>query len=329
MRCLSLADALRAHGAIVEFVCRETPGNLTTYIESDRSFRVHRLPRSCSDHLDASATSSLARANCGAQWLIVDHYGLDYRWQRQLRPCTDRIMVIDDLANRRHDCDLLLDQNLHGDSTRYDGLVPSTCTTLLGPRFALLRPEFEKARARASGHRSSVERILISFGGSDPTEETVTALSQLHRTNLADRLRIDCVIGSNHRSVDRVARFAASTPNMTLHIQTPRMAYLMSKSDLGIGAGGSSVWERCCVGLPSLTVAVNDHQADQCRRLARAGYIEYLGHVSDGPIDYAQALRRSMEAPRERAVAAHLGMQLVDGQGSSRTMARMLEAMGR
>lgn len=324
MRCLTLANTLEEAGAHIEFICRENNGDLIEHIEDERGFPVHGLPKQCSTKLDAGLTAELARTGEQPDWIVVDHYALDDAWEREVRPFCKRIMVIDDLADRPHDCDLLLDQNLHDNGKRYGELVPGACTMLLGPKFALLRPEFAVARASLRERTAPVERILVSFGGTDPTGETIAFLTQLGGRQPENQFQVDCVVGTAQTSFDNVVEMTSSIPNVTLHVQTPKMAQLMAEADVGIGAGGSTIWERCCLGLPTITVAVAQHQEHYCRHLSELGYISYAGSALREPIDYVAALQDFLQNPDGRFEMSVRGMDLVDGNGASRVVENML-----
>ena len=278
MRCLTLADELRGRGAEVIFVCREFDGNLCDYIEK-KGYIVHRLP--VSNEREHNIEGNLKHAAwLGADWqtdarqveeiikdfgtpldwLVVDHYALDERWERYLRRYVKKIMVIDDLADRPHDCDLLLDQNFYENmESRYDVLAPSRCKKLLGPKYALLRPEFREARKNLRKHDGRIRRIMIFFGGSDPTNETAKALEAVRMLNRSD-IAVDVVVGSANPNKDKTNKLCASITNVTYHCQVSNMAKLMADADLFIGGGGSTTWERCCLGLPSLIMAVASNQ---------------------------------------------------------------------
>ena len=325
MRCLALADLLVRSEVRVEFISRHAPGGLTNFISQHRGYPVHELPQDCNPMADAAF--SLELLDCGEQpdWLVVDHYGLSAEWQRHLRPYVGRIMVIDDLADRVHDCDLLLDQNLQASELLYDGLVPDDCIKLLGPTYALLRPEFADARSSLTRQFETVDRILISFGGSDPTNETTKALTQLQRLEYSDHFRIDCVIGHSHAAISEVSSLVETMPNVKLHVQAANMAQLMSEADLGFGAGGSTTWERCCLGLPTMTVTVSANQEPFGRPLGHLGYSYYLGNIQEEEVHYAAALQRAIEEPETRQAMSRKCMTLVDGRGAERVAAYMLE----
>ena len=190
MRCLTLAEELRDGGSMVSLVSRDHPGNLNELIR-DKGFQYFELSTGqgievkphqsgseyaswlgVSQERDAMETIE-AIGEERAEWLIVDHYALDEKWEPLLRPHAAKIMVIDDLADRRHDCDLLLDQNffINGEK-RYDELVSPSCTKLLGPKYALLRREFREARKKLKERTGEVKRVLVFFGGSDPENYT-------------------------------------------------------------------------------------------------------------------------------------------------------------
>jgi len=275
MRCLTLADALQATGAQCHFICREHPGNLIAQIRQ-RGFSVSILPATA----EALITNELvveARSNYAAwlganwaidaaqtkvgfgetayDWLIVDHYALDTRWEQTLRPLCRKLMVIDDLADRPHDCDLLLDQNLGRDADDYNQLVPDGCTVLAGPHYALLRPEFAALRDVSLRRRATpqLKHLLITMGGVDQADATGKVLEVLHDCQLPADLRITVVMGTHAPWLKRVQLLAKLMPQSTeVKVDVNNMSQLMADSDLAIGAAGSTSWERCCLGLPSI-----------------------------------------------------------------------------
>jgi UDP-2,4-diacetamido-2,4,6-trideoxy-beta-L-altropyranose hydrolase len=236
--------------------------------------------------------------NRPASWLIVDHYGLDRRWEERLRPLVKSILVIDDLADRPHDCDLLLDQNLGGDRAgRYDKLVPARCRRLIGPRYALLRREFRDARAGLRGRDGSLRRILVFFGGSDPSGETLKTLDALTVLNRKD-LAVDVVVGASNPRQDEVRSRCAALPNTAFHSQISTMAALMAQADLAVGAGGTANWERCFLGLPAITIIIAGNQQASTDALAAAGAVRNLGRSEDVTRDHiAAALNEMIASP--------------------------------
>lgn len=297
MRCLTLADALEADGARCHFICREHPGNMIEQI-SQRGFAVSVLPPAGSEETisdspavvkqpgyatwlgaDWKTDAAQTKASLGksiVDWLIVDHYSLDARWEQALRPMCRKLMVIDDLADRQHDCDVLLDQNYYADlQTRYDGKVPAHCRLLLGPRYALLREEFRVFRALSKLRTGQVKRILVFWGGVDAGNYTGLTIDALSALAIKD-LHMDVVIGVQHPHRFDI-EMACEAHGYVCHVQTIRMAKLMSIADLAVGAGGSTTWERCCLGLPCVVGAVAQNQVQAARDLSTLGAVKYIG----------------------------------------------------
>ena len=313
MRCLTLADELRERGVEVYFICRMLPGNLCDLIEQ-KGYIVYRLPYpgqqpdSVTHHAqlleanwqaDAEETRTiLEKETGGIDWLIVDHYALDIRWETLMRPHAKKIMVIDDLADRPHDCDLLLDQNLYENmETRYQTLIPGHCLTLLGPGYVLLRPEFKKVRQNLRQRDGTVKRILIFFGGSDLTNETAKALKAVQPINRPEVV-IDVVVGSTNLHKEELQKLCSARPNTSFYCQVKNMAELMAVADLAIGAGGTTTWERCFLGLPSITLIVAQNQADIIRAVAAKGAAWNLGWSgSVSPEILAEAIKMAMNDP--------------------------------
>lgn len=296
MRCLTLAQALRERGADCRFVCREHPGHLIQSIRG-LGFEVMALPLgSESSNLDGDNADQLTHApwlgatwrSDAAQtiqalgedrpdWVVEDHYALDARWESELRPYCGKIMVIDDLADRDHNCDLLLDQNFYfNKDLRYQGLIPTPSKTLLGPAYVLLRPEFAEARQVLRVRNGVVKNILVFFGGSDLKDQTRIVLTALERINRLD-ISVDVIVGHTNPNRHSIQALCDHLPDVTYHCNVSNMAELIVNADLGIGAGGSAMWERCYLGLPTITVVSAENQVRTTEDVAQLGAIEYLG----------------------------------------------------
>jgi UDP-2,4-diacetamido-2,4,6-trideoxy-beta-L-altropyranose hydrolase len=233
--------------------------------------------------------------------LVVDHYALDAEWERFLRPSVDRILVIDDLADRPHDCDFLLDQNFYpGMERRYKGLVPPGCKQFLGPEFALLRPEFKKARRKLRRRKGKIRRLLVFFGGTDPGNETAKVLAALPLLNRPE-LKVDVVVGAKNPHKKAIAESCRNLPGAKFHCQTEKMAELMARADLSVGAGGTATWERLYLELPTVTVAVAANQEETLAAPAAAEKLWYLGRSSETtPTVYAEVLEKIISASEKQ-----------------------------
>jgi UDP-2,4-diacetamido-2,4,6-trideoxy-beta-L-altropyranose hydrolase len=297
MRCLTLADALRERGMETVFICRELPGfsqkmirerghELCLLLAPDEKMQVdasqppHAAWLGVSYDQDARETVDRLKQFDFVDWLLVDHYALDVRWETQLRSHVHRIMVIDDLADRKHDCDLFLDQTMAASSESYAGLIPSASTLLLGPQYAMLRPQFAEYREQAIEKRNrakSIRKILVTMGGTDPYNATGTVLQGLDMLRGKD-FEVTVILGASAPHLEPIkkqARCMALPVNVLSDVQN--MAEVMVDHDLCIGSGGMTSWERCVLGLPTLAITLAANQEPVLKELAGRGAVKALG----------------------------------------------------
>lgn len=303
MRCLALADALSADGAECSFITREHTGDLNTFIKS-KGYTVYSFPiSSIENHVQRESLLSAEKDNVFSSkstygswlgtlprhdasqcleilhrtipdWLVVDHYALDSSWESMLRNNCNKLMVIDDLANRKHDCDLLVDQTLNRNAEEYRDLVPSSCHLLCGSHYALLRPEFSELREYSLKRRKRgpFKKILISLGGVDKDNLSGLVLEWLSSYSLPEDITITIVLGEKAPWINKIEKQVKLMPWPTeLIVGTSRMASLMADSDLAIGAAGTTAWERCCMGLPSIVFIQASNQLLVSHQLERKG----------------------------------------------------------
>lgn len=319
MRCLTLAEELRRQGAECSFICRAHSGHLIGRIQQS-GFQVYSLEEGSIEDGSINAIKSteailastaneenkLYHANwlattqsqdakdCLAimqqlqpDWLVVDHYALDNTWQKWLQPYYDKLMVIDDLGDREHLADLLLDQNYGSTTDKYQHLVPAHCEVLVGTEFALLRDEFVQWRNYSLERRHSnslIKNLLITLGGADPDNYTEQILHQLSYIDWPEQIEIIVVMGSTAPFLDSVIDKADAMPVHTIvKTNVSNMAELMSHADLAIGAAGSTTWERCCVGLPTIQVVIAENQRRIAEDLAQDNIIKLLYDVNELP----------------------------------------------
>ncbi len=305
MRCLTLANQLREKGAAITFVCRDLPGAMHDVVRKN-GYTLFIIPSvnevSASQREDANATANILAAAFpeGCDLIVVDHYQLDASWETIMRAHTKHIMVIDDLANRPHDCDFLLDQNYYiNPGERYRGLIPDNCIRMLGPNYVLLRREFIEARQGLQSRGGEVKRILVFFGASDSdsqTEKVIEAIRQLSHP----KIEADVVIGQANPNRVRLQSLCDTMQGVNLHCQVSNMAELISRADLGIGAGGAAMWERCYLGLPTITVVFADNQYETTRDVAQLGAIDFLGwSQAFSAEDYVRAIIAMLEYPQK------------------------------
>lgn len=307
MRCLTLADWLTGENTNIFFVCRKAEGNMEQII-TERGYEVIMLDYEPFHMLEDAREFLKQTFDREIDLLIIDHYGIDINWEKQIRPYVKKIFVIDDLANRKHDCDVLLDQNFFLNmEERYDGLVPKYCQLLLGPKYLLLRKEFYKIKRH---RRTDMKRIFVFFGGSDPTDETTKALHALSKLEL-NGMVIDVVVGASNPKRMEI-EVLCSRIGAHFHCQVNHIAHLMAQADFALGAGGVTMWERCFVGLPTLVTIVADNQRKSTEDAAKAGAIELLGWHEDVTVDtYVAGIKNVLKHPQKLMKMQEKGYELV------------------
>lgn len=331
-RCLALAQQLRAHGSLVEFVCRDSAGTMLSTIESSHGFRVNRLPPGVVAWQD-DLRSTLGLACCDARpdWIIVDHYLLDSKWEEGAKESCGQLLVIDDIADRHHDSDLLLDQNLHSTpEERYLNRVPQRCRMLLGPRFALLRSEFHPWRGWRRNISPRATRVLVTLGGGDAEGITSIVLSGL--VQIADfPMEIHVLAGADHPRGTQLQAFAtqlgsAGRHKIVFELYSDRMPDLMAWADFAVTGGGSTAWELAFMGLPSLMVTLSEDQRPNVAAFAASNLSVDLGDSSGlEPAQIAaQAVQLAVDTERRGDMSRRL-QKLVDGQGAERVAIAMRE----
>jgi UDP-2,4-diacetamido-2,4,6-trideoxy-beta-L-altropyranose hydrolase len=331
MRCLALADELKKKGAQISFVSRHLPVHLSDLLiarglkykplsadameePGDELAHSHWLPTSQAQDADSTRR---ALGNQSWDWIVVDHYALDARWEGALRGNCKKIIVIDDLADRKHDCDVLLDQNYYEDMNfRYSSKVPAHCQLLLGPKYALLREEFGILHKHTKPRAGNVKKVLIFFGGVDALNHTSLAIQALAKLNCQQQ--VDVVIGANHPNCIEIQNDCAEY-GYVCHVQTTHMAKLMAEADLAIGGGGIATWERCCLGLPTLTLCLAENQRKQVVDAAKKGLL-YAPECYDKNLanSISHHVKSLLEAPALINLISQAGMRLVNGGGSRR-----------
>lgn len=337
MRCLTLADVLKGKGGQCYFICREHHGHMIDQI-LDRGHHVYLLLLNQRDRATPEKTQLAHEHWLGCKWLddaqqtvdridslevdwlIVDHYTLDERWEKRLRPFCKKIMVIDDLADRHHDCDLLLDQTFGRSSKDYEQLVPADCTILTGAKYALLRPEFSSLRNYSLERRKiqKLEHLLISMGGIDKDNVTGGILCILNECVLPEGCHITVVLGEKSPWLnDVMSQVKTLQYPVVVKANVSNMAQLMADSDLAIGAAGSTSWERCCLGLPALMLVLAENQKLIADNLNMAGAVIKLNslfepYFSENFMSVLSVLNENRDAFKQMSVSA---ATVTDGQG--------------
>ncbi len=334
MRCLTLARALRDARADCHFITRVHSGHLVNRIKAEgfavamlaapqgpapEGPPVHAPWAGVSWEQDASETRD-ALVLGKPDWLVVDHYAFDSRWHDAVRPACDRLMVIDDLADRPLSCDLLLDQNLGRKISDYDALVPVECRRLVGPQFALLRPEFRRLRAAGIARRCSASpsRMLVTMGGIDSGNNVGDVLDALCRVELPNGIRVTIVMGSGAPYLAQIGARLHSLPfDAELLVDVDDMAQLMAQCDLAISASGLIVYELACMGVPMLLLPVSDIQRHVAREVARMSKAHVAEDwLSDPVSQVASEIQTWLRDVGTRKSVEPVSSNLINGTGS-------------
>ncbi len=311
MRCLALADELADCGVASVFVCRAHDGHMAQEIRQ-QGHRVVLLPLEAGLASDESTEdrpdyvtwlgAPLARdaqqtvhaiAATPLCWVIVDHYAIDFQWERQIKDATGaKVMAIDGLANRRHDCELLLDPTYSSEGkARWDGLLPSASLLMVGPQFALLRSEFTFEKRKLRQRNGIVKRIFLGFGGVDEFNATEVVLEALEGLAGPD-LALDVVIAAaNPHRVQLLEKYQGHA-GVCLHVQPAGMAELMANADLAVSAGGTMLLEQCFMELPAVVCSIAANQVRAARGLHERGAILYIGEFDADKPDMTKQLVR-------------------------------------
>lgn len=345
IRCRTLARELQRRGAEVLFLCRQQPGDLIALLEQE--FHVLPLPElslaacenlegrllyqswlGCSQERDAEESLTVL-ASAGIKrtdWLVVDHYGLDSIWESQLTRALEgdtavKLLVIDDLADRPHQANLLLDQNYFNLASyqRYKELVNSECRQLLGPHYALLGPEYHYLH-KIMPIRESLKRVFVYFGAVDNDSITETVLKALSVPPL-DQLAVDVIVGaycSNRKAVEELAR---NRPFTTLYDFVPSLAGLLSRADLAIGAGGSTTWERICLGVPSILICTAENQNATIDSLVNDNFVQAWNEKI--PIN-SKEIHKLLSLRLKSKMHSDAARHLCDGWGTSRVATALI-----
>lgn len=327
MRCLALAERLKNSQAEISFICRENIGTFKAKI-TEKGFRLIELKSfgkvTQEDKLFHSKWLSVTQKEDANQckpilekiypdWLIVDHYALDDEWESEVKQNCKRLMVIDDLADRNHICDLLLDQSFGRIAEHYSSRVPKFCKLLTGSEYCLLRPEFAQWRSYSLARRSKAtfKNLLVTMGGVDLENHTEDILIQLSSCVLPEDIRITIVLGSQCPHIERVKMIAdCLRQTVIIEVDVDNMAEIMANSDIAIGAAGTTSWERCCLGLPTIQIVLAENQKFLAEKLSKIN----ASVLVDGSNTLESVINK---APRWMSAVSLKSAGLTDGSGAS------------
>jgi UDP-2,4-diacetamido-2,4,6-trideoxy-beta-L-altropyranose hydrolase len=311
MRTLAIADEMGRRGFAATFFTHPAPGDLRDLVLA-RGHRVVSVVE-MGDPVPICREPHSRRA----AWLLVDHYGLGGAWEREARRVATRVAAFDDLADRTHTADLVIDSTLDATAEKYAAVVGRRTSLLVGARYAPLRPEFAAARTSVGPVSAKVTNVLVSMGGSDPGN--ATALGVAAALMALPDAQVHLIAGPSY-----VGSVEALDPRVRVHRSPPDMAAVLRGADLVVGAAGMSALERACLGIPSLIVQIADNQAEGAAALARHGIAIDLGcaaHLDRATL--ARSIRSLADDAARRQAMRDAGMRRVDGLGATRIANRL------
>jgi len=318
MRCLALGGELAKKGWCCFFACETDNFQIVTELVGEKHSIV-RLPIDARHH----ASTLFQQLPKGVDLLVVDSYKLDASFGKSCRGWADLILVIDDLADRQYEADILVDQTFGRSEYDYSTLIGNSCRVLTGSRFALLRPEFARMRQSSLNRRDAncqnIGRILVSLGSNDPDNITTTVLDGIIATEKA--VEIDVVLGSQAPHYNLVSSRVANLSGARMYSEFKDMPGLMASADISIGAGGTTSWERCCMGLPSITMTLARNQFLINQNLHNLGAVAHLGSIGEfGKEDISTSLTELISSPSAVRSMSMLARMVCDGQGIERVI---------
>ena len=336
LRCLTLANSLKKKFNQIIFISNQLPKHFIKKIKRD-NFKIYKINgythiqkeklekkiKIQLIHNDLVETKKIIKKYKNlTNWLMIDHYGIDYVWEKNVRTNIEKIIVIDDLANRKHECDILIDHNFYENmKKRYTKLIPNYCEQFIGPKFTLLRPEFFNARNNLK-RQKQFKRILISFGGSDPSNETKKAILAIE--DLEKKYKIDVIVGTNNPNKKQIMKLCSKISFCNFYEQVENISKYMKRADLAIGAGGTSTWERCCLGLPTIVTSLSKDQEKINEELSKIGCVINLGVARKSTkSDYVKVLKE-INSQKLKQISKKC-LLLVDGKGAKRTVNKICQ----
>lgn len=338
MRCLNFADALNKNNCNCVFICRELDGNIIEIIKR-KGFQVFSLPNTeekpeeakihpahihwlrVTQETDAKETNK-ALEIIKPDWLIIDHYAIDHEWQKLLDIKKTKIIVIDDLADRKHKCDILIDTNPGRTENDYDNLVKKKTKKLLGLKYAILNSNFREKRKE---NKTTIKnKIVISMGGVDKNNYTAKAIRAIIELNKSSPSNTEVIIGPSYQHEKQLKKLLIDQKNFRIHKSVNNMAELLADCEIAIGAVGGSAWERCCLGIPSICVVIAENQKFAAIQLANNNAIVSVIDNNNLEKNIIMEIMKLKNDHKKLTEMKNSAKNLVDGEGIDRILMEML-----
>lgn len=344
-RCFRLAIKLKSFGGTISFIAASMlqqhkelvlkSGFNFIQIGDDYLSNASAKHDPCSPYSSWLPTSEIEDANlcqnvlCSqlpdTHFIIVDHYALGMVWEKHLGQLGPKVVIIDDLANRKHFGDLLIDQNWFGDTTyaRYDNLVNSGCKLLLGPSYFM--GEFDCSPKRYVS-RNSKFRILVYAGGTTDHRKLLVFARLAANLYLWNKnLSFDFLFAQREVQSTQLFNLIRKSKGVIIKF-SPSFSNLLKEYDFLLSAGGTTLWEREYYNIPAALISIADNQVPILESMSGNGTVIYLGHFN--PIDIRKANAKIKNAIKYSRFMRYKSkrLNLVDGAGITRIINEILIA---
>jgi UDP-2,4-diacetamido-2,4,6-trideoxy-beta-L-altropyranose hydrolase len=270
-RCVNLANLLAAE---CHFICRNLKGNINNIIQENGHI-LHEINSGeieIEEELSEENDVENLIHSISPDAIIIDHYGIGHKWERFFIRSYEKILVIDDI-NRKHISEVaILDQNYR---ENFQNKYAENLKRFLGPEYCILSKDFIDQSNKKSCP-DKVRSIMIYFGGSDMHEQTIRVYNIIRNNFIS--LKINLVLSENSKSLNTFR--SIDDPNLDLFININNMHEIMMKSDLFIGAAGTTSWERAKLGLPTMCITIANNQIPTGEDLHSAKVHYYIGHYN-------------------------------------------------
>jgi len=320
-RCLILAEILQKNGFQIHFICKQLEGNLNNQIKK-KGFFLHSFKNmKNSIEYDFKKTRKILTKFRNISCLVIDSYKWYDKYENPMKKIVSKIMIIDDYGNRKHDCDILLDQNLYyGKKHKYNSLIPKKSLRLIGPKYALLRKEFSMSKKKSEIFK--LNKIFISFGGGGETNEVIKVLQALNNSKIKFK-KINLIIGKKDINFKRICSIVNKLQNVKIFTTTKNISYLMENTDLGIGAAGSMTWERAYLGIPSIVSIISKNQELVAKSMQKKGCVYNVGWTKNTTnLNYEKILKKIQI--QDLRLMSSKNKKLIDDKGASRVSKKLL-----
>ena len=296
-RCLNLADQYKEHN--ISFICKNHNYNLIDKISE--KYKVYQLHLNSSKNIDLDITTWLGESqtedlnktidiiksnNLIIDWLIIDHYAIDKIWEEGILNFVKNICVIDDFINRKHKCNILINQQIKDDDDaliKYKNIVNDDCKIYCGNDYLLLHPKYFDYISFEKKYETHIKRVNIFMGGSDThniTEKIIDICNNYNELNV-NKLTYDVIIGKSNKNYENIKNKINNFNNFNIYYDLEFIGELLEKSDLCIGALGTTSYERCLMQIPSLCICLAENQKCVINKFIEANTIKYLGSIEE------------------------------------------------